>query len=285
MRIAILSDIHGNADALTAVLDDLAGRAVDATVCLGDHLSGPLEARRTADMLMAAPIACIAGNHDRALVTTPRSAMGPSDAHAYDQLSGAHVAWLKGLPASLTVGPVIAWHGTPASDLEYWLETVEGGRMRLADRDTVEARAPTAAIGPSSLLLCGHTHVPRIVRLKSGAVVVNPGSVGLQGYTDDAPVLVMQVGQQIAQPLEGVLALGQYHITEALLVVQQELLAKGIACGVTALSHQRGDAMQTFGRPAQYIRHIRIAELDVFIDRRIQRQDAGGDSCIHFKRC
>ncbi|WP_026783171.1 metallophosphoesterase family protein [Pleomorphomonas koreensis] len=194
MRIAILSDIHGNADALTAVLDDLAGRSVDATVCLGDHLSGPLEARRTADMLMAAPIACIAGNHDRALVTTPRDRMGPSDAHAWDQLSGAHIAWLKGLPASLTVGPVIAWHGTPASDLEYWLETVEGGRMRLADRDAVEARAPATAIGPSSLLLCGHTHVPRIVRLKSGAVVVNPGSVGLQGYTDDAPLHVMQVG-------------------------------------------------------------------------------------------
>ena len=40
MRIAILSDIHGNADALAAVLDDLAGRSVDATLCLGDHLSG-----------------------------------------------------------------------------------------------------------------------------------------------------------------------------------------------------------------------------------------------------
>ena len=196
MRIAILSDIHGNADALAAVLDDLADRSVDATVCLGDHLSGPLEARRTADMLMTSSIACIAGNHDRVLVTTPRAEMGLSDGHAYDQLSGAHIAWLKGLPASLSVGPVIAWHGTPASDIEYWLETVEGGRMRLADRDLVEARAntPTAAIGPSSLLLCGHTHMPRIVRLKSGAVVVNPGSVGLQGYTDDAPVHIMQVG-------------------------------------------------------------------------------------------
>ena len=196
MRIAILSDIHGNADALVAVLDDLAGRSVDATLCLGDHLSGPLEARRTADMLMASPVSCIAGNHDRALVTTPRSEMGPSDGHAYDQLSGTHIAWLKGLPASLSVGPVIAWHGTPASDVEYWLETVEGGRIRLADRDTVEARAraSTAAIGPSSLLLCGHTHMPRVIRLKSGATVVNPGSVGLQGYTDDAPVHIVQVG-------------------------------------------------------------------------------------------
>ncbi|MCM5552675.1 metallophosphoesterase [Pleomorphomonas sp. NRK KF1] len=196
MRIAVLSDIHGNADALTAVLDDLAGRSVDATLCLGDHLSGPLEARRTADMLMASSISCIAGNHDRALVTTPRSEMGLSDGHAYDQLSGAHIAWLKGLPSSLSVGPVTAWHGTPASDVEYWLETVEGGRMRLADRDLVEdrARRATAAIGSSSLLLCGHTHIPRIVRLKSGAVVVNPGSVGLQGYTDDAPVHIMQVG-------------------------------------------------------------------------------------------
>ncbi len=196
MRIAILSDIHGNADAFEAVLDDLAGRSVDATVCLGDHLSGPLEARRTAEMLMSAKIASIAGNHDRALISTPRDQMGLSDGHAYDQLSGAHFAWLKGLPASLTVGPVHAWHGTPSSDLEYWLETVEGGRMRLADRDAVEARSASVppAIGPDNLLLCGHTHMPRIVRLKSGAVVVNPGSVGLQGYTDDAPIHIMQVG-------------------------------------------------------------------------------------------
>lgn len=196
MRIAVLSDIHGNADALEAVLDDLATRSVDVTVCLGDHLSGPLEARRTADLLMASAITSIAGNHDRALVTTPRDQMGPSDGHAHDQLSGVHVAWLKGLPGSISVGPVHAWHGSPTSDLEYWLETVEGGRMRLADRDAVEARSASlpAAVGPANLLLCGHTHVPRIVRLKSGAVVVNPGSVGLQGYTDDAPLHIMQVG-------------------------------------------------------------------------------------------
>ena len=38
------------------------------------------------------------------------------------------------------------------------------------------------------LILCGHTHLPRVVALSSGQLVVNPGSVGLPAYADDAPV-------------------------------------------------------------------------------------------------
>jgi predicted phosphodiesterase len=53
MKIAILSDIHGNLVALQAVLRDIAQQGVDQTVNLGDILSGPLNPAETADLLMS----------------------------------------------------------------------------------------------------------------------------------------------------------------------------------------------------------------------------------------
>jgi predicted phosphodiesterase len=38
------------------------------------------------------------------------------------------------------------------------------------------------------VIVCGHTHIPRLVSLANGQIVVNPGSVGLPAYSDDAPV-------------------------------------------------------------------------------------------------
>ncbi|WP_237154633.1 metallophosphoesterase family protein [Oryzibacter oryziterrae] len=209
MRIAVIADIHGNADALEAVLHELSGMTCDRIVCLGDHLSGPLEARRTADMLMArSDIVCISGNHDRYLVTVPRHSLGeweldvlgPSDRVAFAQLEERHLQWLEALPATLVLDDIFCCHGTPTSDETYWLETVEAGRMRLADKAQVEAHASAIPAGVfASLALCAHTHVPRVVRTSHGLTIVNPGSVGCPGYTDDHPVHVMQVGSPDAR--------------------------------------------------------------------------------------
>jgi Icc-related predicted phosphoesterase len=54
MKLAVISDIHGNLPALEAVLADIATQGVDQTVNLGDILSGPLQPAETADLLMAA---------------------------------------------------------------------------------------------------------------------------------------------------------------------------------------------------------------------------------------
>jgi len=66
MRLAVISDIHGNADALAAVLADVRAAAPDVVVNLGDCFSGPLDVARTADLLAGAGIAVtVRGNHDR----------------------------------------------------------------------------------------------------------------------------------------------------------------------------------------------------------------------------
>ena len=65
MRIAFVSDIHGNLPALEAVAADIHRRGADRVVNLGDNLSGPLLPRETAQWLMASDWLSLAGNHER----------------------------------------------------------------------------------------------------------------------------------------------------------------------------------------------------------------------------
>ncbi|KKC27353.1 metallophosphoesterase family protein [Sphingomonas sp. SRS2] len=198
MRIAAISDIHGNLAALDAVLADIAARGVDLTVNLGDILSGPLQPAETADRLIALDLPTIRGNHERQLLTLPPGKMGASDAFAAQRLSDGHRAWLAALPIDMRIAPdVLLCHGTPASDLDYYLDHVEETGSRAATPGEIEARSggETAA-----LILCGHTHVPRAHIRAGGGLIVNPGSVGLPAYEDDRPwPHVMQAGSPHAR--------------------------------------------------------------------------------------
>lgn len=186
MKIAALSDIHGNLWALEAVLADIARRGADVIVNLGDILSGPLLPGETADRLMALSLPTIAGNHERQVLTQAPERMGASDLYAHQQITHKQREWIAGLPAALRLNDDVQMvHGTPRSDHEYWMETVIAPQgLRPATVDEVAERAAGAE---APLVLCGHTHVPRAVQLDDGRLIVNPGSVGLQAYDDDMP--------------------------------------------------------------------------------------------------
>lgn len=179
-----MSDIHGNLPALRAALADIDARGADLIVDLGDKLSGPLWPAETADLLMSRDIIHIAGNHERQLLTLPPDRMGPSDLYAHGVLTDAHRAWLAGVPAGAVLldGEVLLCHGTPSSDITYLLEEVGEWGSRPASPERVEM---LAGHGPARVVLCGHSHLPRALRLDDGRLVVNPGSVGLQAYYDD----------------------------------------------------------------------------------------------------
>lgn len=219
--IAVLSDIHGNLPALEAVIADARAAGATSFVNLGDSLSGPLWPAETADLLMREDWPTIAGNHERQVLTHAPERMNASDRFARERLSGSQLAWLASQPQALTVTPapvpgstgrqamalsldriargkvdpgtkagmtdegaILLVHGSPRSDVEHLLHSVEGAGLRDATDAEIEDRLDGAG---ASLILCGHTHVARIVAFADGRRVANPGSVGLQAYTDDHP--------------------------------------------------------------------------------------------------
>ena len=140
MRIAVISDVHGNLPALDAVLADVAASGADLTLNLGDILSGPLWPAETAKRLMALRLPTIRGNHERQLLTLPRERMGASDAFAAAAIGAEQRDWLASLPATLEpADDVFCCHGTPDSDLRYFLETVTPEGWRGADEPGLRA--------------------------------------------------------------------------------------------------------------------------------------------------
>ncbi|WVT74446.1 metallophosphoesterase family protein [Sinorhizobium chiapasense] len=187
MRLAVISDIHGNDLALEAVLADIDALGIRDIVNLGDHLSGPLNAARTAEILIERAMPSIRGNHDRYLLTVDPLHMGLSDRAAYDELQPRHHEWLATLPATLVYkNTFFLCHATPDNDEAYWLEALSTeGIVHMAARSAIEALADGIDY---PVILCGHTHIQRAVRLSDGRLVINPGSVGCPGYDDDQPV-------------------------------------------------------------------------------------------------
>ena len=196
--LAVIADIHGNTWALDAVLADIDRRGADQIVNLGDCAYGSLDPAGTLDRLMARAVPTVSGNQDRVVHAPPP---GVAESHDHRFVSGRlrpeQHAWLRALPGSLVVQEVFCCHGTPASDETYLLEEVTPGGVRLRSDAAIAGLLAGVA---QPVVVCGHTHVARIVALADGRLVVNPGSVGQPAYTDDQPhPHVMEAGSPHAR--------------------------------------------------------------------------------------
>jgi predicted phosphodiesterase len=201
MKIAAISDIHGNLNALQAVLAEIDREGVDQIINCGDTLGGPLESAKTADLLMAHGIPMIAGNHERQLITLPPEKLNRSDACTASEINEAHREWLASAPPTMWLADdVFICHGTPTSDLHYWLETITDdfgqdgsvGVRPASHAEVLQRVGRGEHTQRASLIICGHTHVPRVAQVNSpddghAITIVNAGSVGLPGYDDIHP--------------------------------------------------------------------------------------------------
>jgi predicted phosphodiesterase len=200
MRIAAVSDIHGNLLALEAVLADIGRRGADSIVNLGDIVSGPLQPRETAERLMELDLPTIRGNHERQLLALKPadSSTVSADHYAAAKITPAQRAWLAALPATRWLNDeVFMCHATPESDVDCYLENIREGELIPASLAQIEVRSRSCA---AAVILCGHTHIPRLVRMRSGQLIVNPGSVGSQAYRGHHPVPhVLELGSPHAR--------------------------------------------------------------------------------------
>lgn len=194
-----MADIHGNIQALQAVLDDIERRGITKIVNLGDCLYGPLEPRETADILMQLQIPTVSGNEDRIILASPSEApSSPTLRYVRESLKPQHLAWLASLEMTATAYDYFfLCHGTPKRDDEYLLQQVTSSGVFPRKIEALTARLHHIA---QPFVLCGHDHVAGVVHLPDGKIIVNPGSVGLPAYTDDKPFPhAMQAGSPHAR--------------------------------------------------------------------------------------
>ena len=184
-QYAVMSDIHGNIWALDAVLEDIGRRRLKHVINLGDTVYGPLEPQATVERLMDLPLIGISGNEDRLLFEKPAPPAAATVARVMKRLARESIDWLAAQPATAVAGKeLFLCHGTPVSDETYLLERASPRGGSLNDSEFIRAQLASVA---QRVVLCGHSHIPRAVQLNDGRLIVNPGSVGLQAYTDDSP--------------------------------------------------------------------------------------------------
>jgi predicted phosphodiesterase len=197
--IAVLSDVHGNRWALEAVLDDIRRRGVRDMVNLGDCLYGPLDPDGTAHLLMELDLPTVRGNEDRIILDEPaQHPDSPSLPFVQADLTPEHRHWLETLPCTaIAFRDFFLCHGTPQYDNEYLLREVTAEGSRLFSPAAIVLKLKSVV---QPIVLCGHDHMPAFMRLSDGRHVVNPGSVGLPAYRDNAPFPhVMETGSPHAR--------------------------------------------------------------------------------------
>ena len=153
MRIALLADIHANAEALTACLAHSRRLGADRHVFLGDLVGYGADPAAVVDAVMArveAGGAAVAGNHDVAVVSPAPGRMGPEIQHAVDwtreKLDTAQLAFLRDLPLAVEETDRLYVHANawaPAG-WEYVLGPLDAGRSLRATR--------------CRFTFCGHAH-------------------------------------------------------------------------------------------------------------------------------
>jgi predicted phosphodiesterase len=186
MKIALISDIHGNAVALEAVLEDIHHKQVDQIAVLGDICFRGPEPKRALELVQALVheqnAQVIKGNVDEWTVRPVKPGEIPDQflegfnrerEWCVSQLTQDDLDWLAALPHELRLSlgenlSLYAFHATPESLFDVvW-----------ADAPADKIKNTLIKNNPEQLLAYGHIHFPYI-RFVQGKAILNTGSVGL----------------------------------------------------------------------------------------------------------
>jgi predicted phosphodiesterase len=182
LRVALVSDAHGNAVGLRSALDDLAGRDVDLVVSLGDVAQGGPQPLECLDLLRKAGALTVMGNSDAFLLDAGagRPREPTTERHlvqrdwVLSRLSPEDVDYLRGFEPTVQVAldelELLCFHGTP--------DDYDGIVLPTDPPDGFDGTGADVLAG-------GHVHIQQVRRVGE-AVYVNPGSVGC-GYGSVEP--------------------------------------------------------------------------------------------------
>jgi diadenosine tetraphosphatase ApaH/serine/threonine PP2A family protein phosphatase len=198
VRTALISDVHGNLEALKAVLDDMASRSIDRTICLGDMIGYGPDPVACIDLVAERADWCLMGNHDFGVIYEPTNFNLAAEQSAYwtraqfeaesdEEAATRRWEFLGRLRVRMIMEPFLCVHGSPRRPINEYI---------FAD-DALNSPVKMQQIFDriESFCLVGHTHVPGVFtdepdfyppddlggvyKLSDGEkAIINPGSVG-----------------------------------------------------------------------------------------------------------
>jgi diadenosine tetraphosphatase ApaH/serine/threonine PP2A family protein phosphatase len=216
--LAIISDLHANLEAVTAVLDDIRAQGVERIACLGDVVGYGPNPIEVTDLVRERAELCIEGNHDEALRQGPLGFNLPATQvieWTVEHMKPAFFSglelrrrweWITGRPQTFRMGDDVLVHGSPLDPTSGYLLAQE------------------LAFGPSDkyvqvfertdrLVFCGHTHLPGVITddfetktsaqlentwtWEKGKAIVNVGSVGQPRDGDNRACYVLFDGKKV----------------------------------------------------------------------------------------
>jgi protein phosphatase len=185
MRIAILSDIHGNLPALDAVVKDMDDQGVDDVWCGGDLAWGGPWGRECVARVRAAGWTTVRGNTDIWVTGDPQTVEADEDREWVRAMAEAHALsdddarWLLNLPLGHSgPGSMLLVHATPDSPFVAPMPDAPA-----AEFEPYEGRA--------TIVVFGHVHRAFVRRLSDGTIVCNSGSVGFPMDGDSASYVIV----------------------------------------------------------------------------------------------
>src|SRR5580693_7215010 len=182
MRLALISDIHANLEALEATFYDIAAHAIDRIVCLGDIVGYNNDAAACVALIRGADCVCVAGNHDLAVcgrITTRKfpSAAARAVAWTREQLSDDDLDFLDSLPLKANIaGRVIAVHGALHPETGCESVRLDNDKQRKLSFEALMIHpAGVYELRSSGVAMHSDAHVS----LRDDAYyLINPGTVG-----------------------------------------------------------------------------------------------------------
>ena len=186
--LGIITDLHADEGAVRAALERLDALGVDLIVCCGDIVDGGDQPEQVIALLREREIPCIRGNHDRWAVMRNDN---NEPEHDGDQrklfLKSSTVAWLAALPTrwdrTIEGVRVAVRHGTSKSDMDGIYPDATGSDL---SRWCEQAEA--------DVLVVGHTHIPVMLHVAGGKLVVNPGALWRGAEAFEAAMLLDPAG-------------------------------------------------------------------------------------------
>ncbi len=195
MKLAVISDIHGNLGALKKVLADIDIRGIKTVVCLGDNIGYGPEPDQVIKLLRSRNIPSLMGNHELGLVD--KESLYGFNPHAKRSLlqteqllSQESLAYLKTLPVNMSVNNCLLVHGFPPDSVSDYL--FQFSRTQLLE---------IFKTMKYDLCMIGHTHELLLISYTDGRVNTAPLSEGVQPLAAESKYIV-NVGS-VGQPRDG----------------------------------------------------------------------------------